>query len=249
MVSEASTSSGDNTNVVVEASLSAGRSSPCKKNQGKVPKRVHKAEREKQKREHLNELFQDLASALELNQQNSGKASILCEAGRLLKEIFGQIEGLKKENVALLSESRYVTVEKNELKEENSALEAQIEKLQNELRARAAESKPDLNAPPPECAQPAATASYPGETTGLTTAEPPLQQTHAVIIVPLQPDLSSYTVHAPAHVSKPHPRYPTPADSWPSQLLGDQTARRNGLPISGGNNGCSNRENGPDDGM
>ncbi|XP_030458144.2 transcription factor bHLH47 [Syzygium oleosum] len=248
MVSEATTSSGDNTNGAVEASLSAGRSSPCKKNQGKVPKRIHKAEREKQKREHLNELFQDLASALELNQQNNGKASILCEAARLLKEIYGQIDGLKKDNVSLLSESRYVTVEKNELKEENSALEAQIEKLQSELRARVAESKPDLNAPPPECTQPAVTANYPGDATGLATAEPPLQQTHAVIIVPLQPDLSSYPVHAP-HVSKPHPRYPTPADSWPSQLLGDQTAGRNELPLCGGNNGSSNRENVPDNGV
>lgn len=34
------------------------------KTKGKVPKRVHKAEREKLKREHLNELFLDLANAL-----------------------------------------------------------------------------------------------------------------------------------------------------------------------------------------
>jgi len=33
-------------------------------NQGKVPKKIHKAEREKMKREHLNELFLDLANAL-----------------------------------------------------------------------------------------------------------------------------------------------------------------------------------------
>lgn len=35
-----------------------------KTNQRKVPKRIHKAEREKMKREHLNELFLDLANAL-----------------------------------------------------------------------------------------------------------------------------------------------------------------------------------------
>ena len=40
------------------------RSHPQKKNQGKVPKRIHKAEREKMKREHLNELFLELANAL-----------------------------------------------------------------------------------------------------------------------------------------------------------------------------------------
>jgi len=33
-------------------------------NKGKVPKRIHKSEREKLKREQLNELFLELASAL-----------------------------------------------------------------------------------------------------------------------------------------------------------------------------------------
>jgi len=40
------------------------RTCPGKKNKGKVPKRIQKAERERLKREHLNELFLDLASAL-----------------------------------------------------------------------------------------------------------------------------------------------------------------------------------------
>lgn len=39
-------------------------SSPGKKSQAKVPKRIHKAERERMKREHLNDLFLDLANAL-----------------------------------------------------------------------------------------------------------------------------------------------------------------------------------------
>lgn len=40
------------------------RDCPGKKNQKKVPRRIHKAEREKQKREHLNELFFELSNAL-----------------------------------------------------------------------------------------------------------------------------------------------------------------------------------------
>lgn len=48
--------------IVLELSLCS--SPPSKKIQKKVPKRVHKAEREKLKREHLNELFLDLANAL-----------------------------------------------------------------------------------------------------------------------------------------------------------------------------------------
>lgn len=40
------------------------RTCPGKKNKGKVPKRIQKSEREKLKREHLNELFLDLANVL-----------------------------------------------------------------------------------------------------------------------------------------------------------------------------------------
>ncbi|XP_031405122.1 transcription factor bHLH47 [Punica granatum] len=230
MGSETTASSGE---------ASGGRASPRKKNPAKIPKRIHKAEREKQKREHLNELFQDLVNALELAQPNNGKASILCEGTRFLKEIFGQIESLKKENVSLLSESHYVTVEKNELREENSALEAQIEKLEDELRARVAESKPDLNVPAPLECQPQ--PEYPG-------IEPTMQQPPAVLIVPVHPDLpSSYPMQA-SQVSKPHARYPTPADSWPSQLLlREQTNQRIELQLDdSGNHSSSNRERGSD---
>ncbi|KAJ1438941.1 Myc-type, basic helix-loop-helix [Sesbania bispinosa] len=209
---------------------SKNRSSPGKMNQGKVPKRIHKAEREKMKREHLNELFLDLANALDLNEQNNGKASILCEASRLLKDLFSQIESLKKENVSLLSESHYVTMEKNELKEENCSLETQIEKLQGEIQARVAQSKPDLNAPPHLELEPPEQTNFPGQSLQLPTIEP-MQQGPAVLVVPFRPDLQAsfpapnvaeLTPKPTSVVSKPHARYPTPADSWPSQLLGEQ---------------------------
>lgn len=86
-------------------------------------------------------------------------------------------------------------------------------------------SKPDLNiSPPAEFPQ---QAHLSGECFGLPVIEPTMQQTHAVFIVPMQSDLSSYpaadAAHAPtmptSHVSKPHARYPTPADSWPAGLL------------------------------
>ncbi|KAG5407633.1 hypothetical protein IGI04_013752 [Brassica rapa subsp. trilocularis] len=56
---------------------------------GKVPKRINKAVRERIICEHLNELFIELANSLELNQQNSGKVSVLCEATQFLKDVFG----------------------------------------------------------------------------------------------------------------------------------------------------------------
>ncbi|RZC10692.1 transcription factor bHLH47-like isoform X2 [Glycine soja] len=196
-------------------------------NQGKVPRKIHKAEREKMKREHLNERFVDLASALDLN-ENNGKASILCETARLLKDLLSQIESLKKENVTLLSESHYMTMEKNELKEENCSLETQIEKLQGEIQARLAQSKPDLNVPPHE---PPEQTNFPGQNLQLHTIEPNLQQGSTVLVVPFHPNLQAsfpapnvteVTPKSMSVVSKPHARYPTPADSWPSQLLGEQ---------------------------
>lgn len=213
---------------MVETSKS--RSSSGKMNQGKVPRKIHKAEREKMKREHLNELFLDLANALDLN-ENNGKASILCEAGRLLKDLFCQIESLKKENVTLLSESHYVTMEKNELKEENCSLETQIEKLEDEIQARVAQSKPDLNVPPHLELESLEQTNFSAQSLQLHTVEPNLQQGSAVLVVPFRPDLQApfpapnvaeVMPKSSPIIRKPHARYPTPADSWPSQLLGEQ---------------------------
>ncbi|KAF3548508.1 hypothetical protein DY000_02006085 [Brassica cretica] len=87
---------------------------------GKVPKRIKKVVRERIICEHLNELFIELANFLELNQQNSGRVSVLCEATQFLKDVFGQIESLINGHTCLLSDSsNYVTTEKNELQGRN----------------------------------------------------------------------------------------------------------------------------------
>ncbi|KAK4427894.1 Transcription factor [Sesamum alatum] len=209
--------------------LSSGDHS-SKKNKGKVPKRIHKAEREKMKRDHLNELFLALANSLDLSDQNNGKASVLIETTRMVKDMLAQIDCLKKENAALLSESQYVTVEKNELRDENSALEVQIGKLRTELKSRVSELQLDLNAVPPEYqSQEPASHSSDGP-----LVFPPTQpgQPQAQIVNPLHlaafcsnvqayPEFSNQGI-ASRHmsvVSKPHARYPTPADKWPSQVL------------------------------
>ncbi|KAG6782340.1 transcription factor bHLH47-like [Populus alba x Populus x berolinensis] len=217
-------SMGSELNETVE-DVTENRCFPAGESKGKVPKRIHKSEREKLKREQLNELFLELASALELSQSNNGKASMLCETTRLLKDLHTQIESLKKENVALLSESHYVTVEKNELREESSALEHQIGKLHSELEMRAAsKSKPDLNVPPPEFLQP---PHFPVDSFRLPAVDAvALQQTSTVFVVPISPDHVQGFPMATSNVSKPHPRYPTAADSWPSQLLREQQIGR-----------------------
>ncbi|KAL0384924.1 UNVERIFIED_CONTAM: Transcription factor [Sesamum radiatum] len=201
-----------------------------KKNKGKVPKRIHKAEREKMKREHLNELFLALANSLDLSDQNNGKATVLIEATRMVKDMLVQIECLKKENATLLSESQYVTVENNELQDENSALEAQIGKLRMELKSRVSELQLDLNTVPPEY-QSEELASHSGDDPLVFPPTLP-GRPQAQIVNPLRhatfcpnirayPELGNEGV-TPRHisiVSKPHARYPTPADRWPSQVL------------------------------
>lgn len=137
-----------------------------------------------------------------------------------------------------------MSTEKNELREENSALEIQIEKMQSELEARVAQSKPDLNISPPEFQQPELAPHFPGDSHRLRAVEPSLQQAPAVFVLPIGPDPQAYplpdvsqlTSNKPnSNVSKPHARYPTPADSWPSELLRQQATATKEFQLSGSN--------------
>lgn len=86
-----------------------------------------------------------------------------------------------------------------------------------------------MNVPPPEFRQPELASHFPGDSYGLSAVEPALQQASAVLVVPMRPELQAYSTPDSAqlltkpasNVSKPHARYPTSADSWPSQLLGE----------------------------
>ncbi|XP_023758363.1 transcription factor bHLH47 [Lactuca sativa] len=120
-------------NVDTTKKKSIGRSSLSKKNGAKVHRKIHKAEREKLKRDYMNDLFLELTKALEPTNQNNGKSSALTDTIRILRDLIAQVESLKKENSVLLAESQYVAIEKNELKEENVAMEAQIKRLQSQI--------------------------------------------------------------------------------------------------------------------
>ncbi|XP_009770548.1 transcription factor bHLH47 [Nicotiana tabacum] len=199
-----------------------------KKNQKKAPKRIHKAEREKLKREHLNELFLGLANALELSEQMNGKASILNEAARFVKDILSQIKHLRTENTTLLSESQYLSVEKKELQDETSALEAEIGRLQNEVKAREAKTNLDLNLAPPEIQHPefALQNNYMRLPASAHAFQDSQIMNPAYVFpfssnpqVHLAPDATKSTSTPTSTVKKPQARYPTPADVWPSQIF------------------------------
>ncbi|XP_078444802.1 basic helix-loop-helix (bHLH) DNA-binding superfamily protein [Wolffia australiana] len=106
----------------------------CESRQRRPPKKIQKSEREKQKREHLNDLFLELGHTLDPSRSSHGKASILFDVTRLLREMLTQVESLRQENAALVSESQFVAIEKKEIKEENLVLKQEIWRLQDELR-------------------------------------------------------------------------------------------------------------------
>ncbi|KAI3933519.1 hypothetical protein MKW92_016940 [Papaver armeniacum] len=231
MVSEVSGPMATQVNLGPEKT--GGRSFRNKKNTLKVPKKIHKAEREKLKRDYMNELFLELGNVLEPTRQNNGKASILDDATRLLRDLLTQVKSLKKENVALLSESHYVTAEKNELKDENATLESHIESLQSELRERTL-LKPGWDAAvPAQLPINNILPAFSKDHLTIPVVETALQSQPIlgpVLVIPLCHDVQASpeteAIQTPnkilSNVSRPHARYPTPADSWPSQLLGEK---------------------------
>ncbi|XP_020575618.1 transcription factor bHLH47-like [Phalaenopsis equestris] len=103
------------------------------KNQSNSSKKIHKAEREKLKRDRLNELFQELSRDLDPLGLSSCKASILADATRALRDLLARRKKLRDEHTALVSESHYITLERDELQAENLTLKSDIGMLQNEL--------------------------------------------------------------------------------------------------------------------
>ncbi|CAA7401888.1 unnamed protein product [Spirodela intermedia] len=178
MVSDFPTPVGDDGALMSEKHI--GR--PERRSQRRVPKKVHKAEREKLKREHLNDLFLELGQALEPGRHNNGKASVLGDAARLLRDMLSQVESLRRENTSLATESQFVAMEKSELMDENLALEQEIRKLQEELKEKG-RSKPAWRggaevAPP----QPSTAAAVVGP----------------VYVIPINQELAAYSTEAAA---------------------------------------------------
>ncbi|XP_042042321.1 transcription factor bHLH121-like [Salvia splendens] len=99
-------------------------------------RRVQKADREKLRRDRLNEQFTDLGNALDPDRPKNDKASILSDTIQMLKELTSQVEKLKSEYAALTDESRELTQEKNDLREEKASLKSDIENLNGQYLQR-----------------------------------------------------------------------------------------------------------------
>ncbi|CAM0873433.1 unnamed protein product [Alopecurus aequalis] len=216
--------------------------SKCKK---KAPRKIHKAEREKHKRDLLNDLFGELGEMLEADRQNNGKACILTDTTRILRDLLSQLESLRKENSTLQNESHYVTMERNELQDENGVLRNEILELQKELALRAAgnpgwgHGTTGSPLPVPHSARTGFPSQQPIQSPTIASAVFPLHQPlqqptvvqHSYVAAPprelkLFPDVGSdiesvepsENQEAPNNVARPQARYPTQSATWPVSL-------------------------------
>lgn len=118
-----------------------------------------------------------------------------------------------------------VTVEKNELLEEVSALDAQIKRLQTEIDERAKCPNIDVFQPQTNSTTqlPEDHVSFPP--IGLVPDSAPV--IGPVFVLPLHHESQGFpnpfpevnVPKVPSSVSRPLPRYPSPSDSWPSNIL------------------------------
>ncbi|GMP31916.1 hypothetical protein CsSME_00005930 [Camellia sinensis var. sinensis] len=101
-------------------------------------RKVQKADREKLRRDRLNEHFLDLGNALDPDRPKNDKATILTDTIQVLKDLTAEVNRLKAECAALSEESRELTQEKNELRGEKASLKSDIDNLNLQYQQRLA---------------------------------------------------------------------------------------------------------------
>ncbi|XP_022869038.1 transcription factor bHLH121 isoform X1 [Olea europaea var. sylvestris] len=100
-------------------------------------RKVQKADREKLRRDRLNEQFADLGNALDPDRPKNDKVSILTDTIQMLKDLTAQVNKLKAEYSTLTEESReQLTQEKNDIREEKASLKSDIESLNAQYQQR-----------------------------------------------------------------------------------------------------------------
>lgn len=99
-------------------------------------RKVQKADREKLRRDRLNEQFVELGNVLDPERPKNDKASIIIDTIQVLKDLATEVNRLKADCAALSEESSELTQEKNELREEKSSLKSDIENLNTQYQQR-----------------------------------------------------------------------------------------------------------------
>eukprot|EP00897_Mesotaenium_endlicherianum_P006874 jgi/Mesen1/6214/ME000320S05410 len=116
----------------------------------------NKANREKQRRDRLNERFIELAVALEPGRPpKTDKATILCDAVRIIAQLRTESQQLKDGTQHLREQIKELKAEKNELRDEKARLKTEKERLEQQVKAM---TLPTGYFPPPSAMQAAAAA-------------------------------------------------------------------------------------------
>ncbi|ESW03589.1 hypothetical protein PHAVU_011G026500 [Phaseolus vulgaris] len=92
-------------------------------------RKTQKADREKLRRDRLNEQFVVLGNILDPDRPKNDKATIIGDTIQLLQDLTSQVSKLKDEYTTLNEESCELAREKNDLREEKASLKSDIEKL------------------------------------------------------------------------------------------------------------------------
>lgn len=103
---------------------------------GLAARKMQKADREKLRRDRLNEHFLELGNVLDPDRPKNDKATILADTIQVLKDLSSEVDKLKTECTSLTEESRELTHEKNDLREEKASLKSDIENLNAQYQQR-----------------------------------------------------------------------------------------------------------------
>ncbi|CAL5022207.1 unnamed protein product [Urochloa decumbens] len=112
------------------------RRTECKAQGPSSARKVQKADREKMRRDKLNEQFQELGNALDPDRPRNDKATILGDTIQMLKDLTSQVNKLKAEYTSLSEEARELTQEKNELRDEKASLKSEVDNLNSQYQQR-----------------------------------------------------------------------------------------------------------------
>ncbi|KAK9284313.1 hypothetical protein L1049_023484 [Liquidambar formosana] len=99
-------------------------------------RKVQKADREKLRRDRLNEHFLELGKTLVPDRPKNDKGTILTDTIQMLRDLTAEVGILQAEYAGLSEESRELTQEKNELREEKASLKSDIDNLNIQYQQR-----------------------------------------------------------------------------------------------------------------
>ncbi|CAM6016406.1 unnamed protein product [Sphagnum balticum] len=168
-------------------------------------RKVHKADREKLRRDRLNEQFGELAGVLDPDRPKNDKATILGDSVQVVKELRAEVKRLKFEQTTLLDESRDLAQEKTELREEKAALKTETEQLQAQLEQRLCGMLPWMSMDPSTVMMGAGPYPYP---------MPVPQPGGPFMPYPHYPAVGNHP-----HVERPYAQYPSAVQPVPSYLV------------------------------